>query len=126
MLSLGVYGKLIMNALVMYDREADSLWSQFLGKAVAGPLKGTALEIVPSQLTDYANWAKLHPDTLALDTGQNSPTNDHYVQYYFSSNAGILGEVSPAGRLQRKELVLGIVGQDGGWRTITVCCSAGP
>ena len=33
-------GKLIMNALVMYDHQTDTLWSQFLGEGVKGPLIG--------------------------------------------------------------------------------------
>ncbi|HIK89771.1 MAG TPA: DUF3179 domain-containing protein [Dehalococcoidia bacterium] len=39
----GVSGKLIMNALVMYDRETESLWSQFLSQSVRGELMGTKL-----------------------------------------------------------------------------------
>ncbi|HAG55000.1 MAG TPA: hypothetical protein DCL17_01190 [Dehalococcoidia bacterium] len=37
----GVSDKLIMNALVMYDRETRTLWSQFLSQAVMGELAGT-------------------------------------------------------------------------------------
>ena len=33
-LNFGVSGKLIMNALVMFDRQTETLWSQFLGEAV--------------------------------------------------------------------------------------------
>lgn len=102
-----------MNALVMYDRETDSLWCQFLGRAVSGPLKGTSLEIIPAQLTNYASWTSwtsLNPDTLVLATWSSAPVNDHYIQYYFSSNAGIIGEQNFGDRLQMKELVLGIVG----------------
>ncbi len=36
----GVSGKLIMNALVMYDRETELLWSQFLSQSVQGDLGG--------------------------------------------------------------------------------------
>ena len=42
-LTFGVSGKLIMNALVLYDRQTDSLWSQFLGgmtAAASRPDKG--------------------------------------------------------------------------------------
>ncbi|MXY43452.1 MAG: DUF3179 domain-containing protein, partial [Dehalococcoidia bacterium] len=71
--SFGVSGRLILNALVMYDRETESIWSQFLAKSVAGPLEGTELEIVPSLMTNFATWMKLHPDTLVLDTQTNYP-----------------------------------------------------
>ena len=66
-LLFGVSGKLIMNALVMYDRETDSLWSQFLGVAVKGPLERTPLEPIGTTLTEWATWRELHPDTLVLD-----------------------------------------------------------
>ena len=47
--TFGVSGKLIMNALVMYDHQTDTLWSQFLSRGgVKGPLAGARLEIVPS------------------------------------------------------------------------------
>lgn len=110
---LGVSGKLIMNALLMYDRETESLWSQFLGKAVAGPLEGTELELVPSQLTDYGSWAALHPDTLVLDTHANRPIDDHYLRYYARPDAGIMGQENPDDRLLPKDLVLGIAGDVG-------------
>ena len=32
--TFGVSGKLIMNALVMYDHQTDTLWSQFLSRGV--------------------------------------------------------------------------------------------
>jgi len=48
-----VSGKLIMNALVMYDHQSDTLWSQFLSQGVKGPLLNKKLEIVPAvQTTD--------------------------------------------------------------------------
>ena len=31
----------------MFDRETSSLWSQFLGRAIAGPLAGKRLERLP-------------------------------------------------------------------------------
>ena len=111
--SFGVSGRLILNALVMYDRETESLWSQFLGKSVAGPLEGTELEIIPSLMTNYGTWAKLHPDTLVLDTQTGYPIDDYYLSYYRGYEAGILGERNPDERLRRKDLVLGVTGDVG-------------
>ena len=34
--TFGVSGKLSMNALVMYDRQPDTLWSQFLSRGTEG------------------------------------------------------------------------------------------
>lgn len=106
-LSFGVSGKLIMNALVMFDRQTETLWSQFLGEAVEGPLKGTPLEVVPAVLTSWESWRQLHPDTQVLDQG--GFVMDAYNGYYFSPQAGVIGERNPDDRLFGKELVHGVV-----------------
>ena len=109
-LTFGVSGKLIMNALVMYDRETETLWSQFLGEAVEGELLGERLTLVPSRLTTWGDWKAEHPDTLALDTG--SRPYDPYASYYISGRTGIIPEANSDERLSTKELVLGLVGDD--------------
>lgn len=106
-LTFGVSGKLIMNALVMFDRQTDTLWSQFLGEAVEGPLRGTPLEVVPAVLTRWESWRQLHPDTTVLDQG--GPVIDAYSGYYFSPQAGVIGERNRDDRLVGKELVHGVV-----------------
>ena len=58
-----------MNALVMYDHQTDTLWSQFLSRGVKGPLADTALEILPALQTTWHQWLQLHPETLVLDKG---------------------------------------------------------
>lgn len=105
--TFGVSGKLIMNALVMYDRQTDSLWSQILGEALSGPLKGTRLEFVPALHTTWADWKAQHPDTLALVKGY-SGDYDSYEGYYQSSQAGVLGETRSDNRLYVKEFVVGV------------------
>ena len=106
-----------MNNLVMYDRETDSLWSQFLGEAISGPLKGTKLELVPSQITTSGNWLEENPDTLYLDTGpfitgRFGFPGDPYARYYGDNEAGVLGESNLDTRLHKKELVVGVVGEE--------------
>ena len=105
--TFGVSGKLIRNVLVMYDRETDSLWSQLLGEAVAGPLQGTKLDFLPSWHTTWEDWKKTYPDTLALRKGY-SGNLDVYNGYYNSNDAGVLGEVVSDGRLYVKEFVIGV------------------
>lgn len=105
--TFGVSGKLIRNVLVMFDRETDTLWSQLLGEAVDGPLKGTQLTPIPAVQTTWAEWKKTHPDTLALDIG--GPAYDSYNSYYSSNQAGVIGETLQDERLPRKELVHGLV-----------------
>ena len=112
MLEFGVSGKLINNALVMYDRETRSLWSQFLSFSVQGEFEGTALEHVPLILTTWQAWTTHHPDTLALRK-PGSSSRDQYEGYYASNDAGVIGEKNDDDRLPRKELVLGLGFDDG-------------
>ena len=105
--TFGVSGKLIMNALVMYDHQTDSLWSQFLGQAVKGPLEGTRLDFIPVTQTLWSQWIELHPDTLVLDKGEGY-RSDPYDSYYASGSPGIIGEALTDSRLQRKEYVVGV------------------
>ena len=110
-LTFGVSGSLIMNALVMYDRETDTLWSQFSGQAVLGELAGTLLQPSGVTLTTWTTWRDTHPDTTVLDQGGTA--RDPYVFYYAGDNAGVLGETNADERLMRKEFVLGIHREDG-------------
>ncbi len=97
-----------MNALVMYDHQTDTLWSQFLSRGVKGPLANTDLEIVPSIQTTWEQWLQLHPETLVLDK-RGRYQRDSYEGYYRGGSAGILGEANRDRRLPGKELVLGMV-----------------
>lgn len=67
----GVSGLLYRRALVMYDRRSKSLWSQTMGKAIAGPSTGRTLTRFPSILTTWKQWKAKHPHTMAVtfDTG---------------------------------------------------------
>jgi hypothetical protein len=57
---------------MLYDRreggEGESLWSQFTGRAVAGPAaeRGAMLRRLPLALTHWADWRGLHPNTTVL------------------------------------------------------------
>ena len=105
-LTFGVSGSPIMNALVMYDRETDSLWSQFLGVGVRGPHAGVKLDLLGSTLTTWQAWRDAHPDTVVLDQGRRRV--DSYNGYYASGSAGVRGETNVDDRLGTKEFVLGL------------------
>ena len=91
----------------MFDRETDSLWSQFLSQAVDGPLRGTKLGFTSSLLTDWENWLSLYPETLVLDKG-GGYRSDPYNSYYSSGATGIIPEKYKDSRLPTKELVMGL------------------
>ena len=67
--TFGNAGGLMMNAMTWWDHETESIWSQPWGRAIAGPLKGTELELIPSQLVPWKTWRETYPDTLALQAG---------------------------------------------------------
>ncbi len=46
-LKFGVSGLIYENNLMMFDQETESLWPQLLTSARCGPLRGTALSVVP-------------------------------------------------------------------------------
>jgi hypothetical protein len=60
-----------MNAMTWYDHETQSIWSQPVGLAIRGPLKGVELELLPFQLTTWGNWIDSHPETLAMINDTN-------------------------------------------------------
>ena len=69
----GTSGMLYRSNKLMYDRATETLWHQFLGVPVAGPLAGSGvrLEVLPSVLTTWGEWLAEHPDTTVVsnDTG---------------------------------------------------------
>lgn len=74
-LTFFVSGKLWGSSLVMEDKETGSEWSHILGKAMAGPLEGTKLTILPSVMTNWESWLKQHPNTTATLL---EPTAKHF------------------------------------------------
>ncbi len=105
--TFGVSGKLIMNVLVMFDRETKSFWSQLLGEAVDGELKGAKLDFRPAWLMTWEEWKTRYPQTLALVKGY-SGSRDPYDGYYDSQQAGVLGEARVDDRLPTKQFVTGV------------------
>jgi hypothetical protein len=63
----GYSGLLSNSNLVMYDRqerESDqSLWSQLRFRAIAGPLAGRPLDVLPMWHGKWSEWAASHADT---------------------------------------------------------------
>tara|TARA_A100001037_G_scaffold306753_1_gene354989 strand:- start:12352 stop:13065 length:714 start_codon:yes stop_codon:yes gene_type:complete len=110
-LVFGHSGRVLRNALVVYDSDSNSLWSQFVGEAVQGPYTGTKLELIPSMMTTWAKWKEEYPDTLALQTKEVSMMQKMMqtfnASYYTNSSAGMQGEFVEDDRLSDKELVIG-------------------
>jgi hypothetical protein len=108
--TFGVSGRLYKSNVLLYDHQTESLWSQLMDKAVAGPLAGKELEKITSVRTTWRKWKEKNPQTLVLspNTGYGRDySRDPYEGYYRS-----LGIWFPVGDVRRdlspKEMVLGI------------------
>ena len=71
-LDFGTSGALYQSALVMYDRQTESLWTHFDGRAVVGDLIGAELNILAVQTMSWAGAVERWPNAVVLDR----PTGD--------------------------------------------------
>lgn len=61
-LDFGVTGKLRNSDMVMYDRQTESWWQQFLGEAIVGEMTGARLKTVPARLEAFEVFKARHPE----------------------------------------------------------------
>jgi hypothetical protein len=94
----------------LFDRDTDSLWSQIKAEAVTGPMTGEKLKTIPSKVTTWKRWRKLHPESLVLstDTGHSRDYSLDPYRDYFRSPFAFLGFRGKSPGLAEKELVLGV------------------
>lgn len=67
----GTSGLLYNSALVMYDRQTETLWSHFTGEGIVGELTGTDLDVFPLATVSWQTFREANPDGVVLsrDTG---------------------------------------------------------
>ncbi len=65
-LTFATSGLLQRSNKLMFDRETESLWDQFRGTALGGPLQGSRLTSIPLVVTTWDEWRAAHPDTTTL------------------------------------------------------------
>lgn len=127
-LTFGVSGKLADDDLVMYDRETESEWKQSLGEAIAGPLTGHRLEVLPSAVTTVERLREAFSAILVLQppggdseaaSDDDSPApvtyeKDPYASYFEAEGFGLGARRGSAGRdsdrddIGPKDIVLGL------------------
>ena len=61
-LEFGTTGKLRHSDLVMYDRQTESWWQQFMGEAIVGELTGETLEMLPARMESLARFRERAPE----------------------------------------------------------------
>ena len=108
--TFGVSGRLYKSNVLLYDHQTESLWSQLMDRAIAGPAAGKNLRVLPSSRIKWKTWRQRNPSTQVLsdDTGfYRDYSIDPYEGYY---RLGSL--MFPVGDVRRdmsaKEPVLGI------------------
>ena len=117
--TFGTSGMLYRSNKVMYDRLTNSLWNQFTGEPVIGPLwdSGIQLDFFPVLLTTWAEWQELHPDTTVLDRETGLYPADFYVPEedpgaiyyaYFNTPGTMFPVPYQDDQLAAKEVVLGV------------------
>jgi hypothetical protein len=117
--TFGTSGLLYRSNKIMYDRTTLSLWHQFTGEPVIGPLadSGIKLPFFPVLLTTWGEWLDEHPDTtvLSLETGVYSPqlyppeeSPRAFYTDYFSSPDTMFPVWLRDEALAPKEVVLGL------------------
>jgi hypothetical protein len=92
-LDFGTSGSLYLSALVMYDRQTESLWTHFDGKAVVGTLAGAELEVLPMSTVAWGDLRRAHPDAdvLSKDTGYDRPYGRNAYRGYDQGDAPLSG-----------------------------------
>jgi len=110
-MSFGTSGLLWNSALVMYDRQTETLWSHFNGAGIVGLLTGTELETFPVATVPWGVWRDAHPDGLVLsrDTGFDREYGSNpYPGYDDINSRPFLFEGEVDGRFTAMTRVVGI------------------
>lgn len=107
--TFGVSGMLRHSDLVMYDRKTETLWQQLTGEAIVGDRVGQTLEVIPSQLISFRQFAQNHPDAkvLSRDTGYDRPYGRNpYAGYDNVNESPFMYDGPTDDRLPPKEKVV--------------------
>ena len=90
-LDFGTTGKLRHSDLVMYDRQTESWWQQFLGEAIIGELLWKRLAVLPARLESWANFEARANDAATLLV----PTNASLRRYGANPYSGYDSSSTP-------------------------------
>ena len=55
-----------MRAMTWWDHTTESIWSQPWGTSIDGPMRGTALTLIPASVVPWKTWLEEHPDTTVV------------------------------------------------------------
>ncbi len=89
-LDFGTTGKLRNSDLVMYDRQTESWWQQFLGEGIVGEMTCKRLKMLPARVESLARFRARYPDGKV-----QVPTNPGMRAYGINPYAGYDGSAMP-------------------------------
>lgn len=110
-LKFGVSGLLRNSNLIMYDRETESLWQQFTGRAIAGDQIPSRLIYKPASVVSFKDFYETNPNGLVLskDTGYKRNYGETpYIKYDDNFNTPSLFKGTLDNRLPPMTRVLGV------------------
>ncbi len=112
-LDFGSSGFLMRSNKLMVDRKTRTLWNQFTGRPVLGPLadREIRLRVLPSVVTRWRDWRAQHPDTtvVSLETGYDRPYQPGAAYAgYFASPTTMFPVARTRTELPEKTRVFGI------------------
>ncbi|RLA37559.1 MAG: hypothetical protein DRR03_02260 [Gammaproteobacteria bacterium] len=111
LLDFGTTGLLRKSDLVMYDRQTESWWQQFSGRAIVGELDGATLTRVEAQIVAFEEFRTGFPDgeVLSRETGHSrSYGRNPYRGYDRIDNSPFLLDDPVDPRLPAMERVLNV------------------
>ncbi len=108
----GSSGFLYRSNKLMFDRQTNTLWNQFTGRPVVGPLAGSGIELVrrPVVITTWADWVATNPATriLSLGTGHQRDYGSGAVYRDYFASPDLMFPAVADKRLSPKDYVFGI------------------
>ena len=91
-LEFGVSGFLHNSDMIMYDRQTESWWQQFVGDAIVGELVGSRLTMLPARLESFTAFKTRAPHGRVLVPGPGT-----YVEYGRNPYVGYDSRAQPYG-----------------------------
>lgn len=114
-IELRTTGLLNRSNKLMYDAVSESMFEQFNGRAVSGPLRraGVRLEALPIMTTTWSEWRRANPKTtvLAEEIGGRTYLADQLGDRDKNGPIFPVGRIDP--RLDAQTVVLGVAGGHG-------------
>lgn len=113
-LVFGSSGLLYRSNKLIFDRESSTLWNQYTGEPVVGPLvaSGIQLKLRPITIASWEQWRRSHPQTtvLSLETGysRNYDSGVTYNEYFASPDLLFPAVVADEAVVVRKDYIFGV------------------